>query len=277
MQESGFLAADDSAKIYWQGVRPSDDIRGLILVSHGLGEHIGRYEHLAAFLLEKGFAVCGPDHRGHGRTDGRRGHVLSFDRYIRDFKIFRDATVSRIPGLKIFLLGHSMGGLIAAHYALAHPSDFDCLILSSAALKVKIDASPVKLALGRFFSKVLPGLTMSNGLDPNMVSHDQEVVKKYIDDPLVHDRVSARWYTSFTAAIAAAQARAGELKMPALVMQSSEDKLVDPEGAREFFGKLGSKDKTLRYWDGFYHEMFNEIEKAKVYQFLLDWLEKHLA
>jgi len=277
MQESGFLPADDGAKLYWQGVRPESETRGLVLISHGLGEHIARYDHLAAFLAEKKFAVFGPDHRGHGRSDGRRGHVLAFDRYLRDFKIFRDDTVARFPGQKIFLLGHSLGGLIAVHYALAHPADFDCLVLSSAALKVKIEASPLKLALGRFFSKVIPGLSMSNGLDPNMISHDPEVVKKYIDDPLVHDRVSARWYTSFISAIAEAQARAGEMKMPALVMQSGEDRLVDPEGAREFFQKLGSPDKTLKYWEGFYHEMFNEVEKAKVYQFLLDWLEKHLA
>jgi alpha-beta hydrolase superfamily lysophospholipase len=277
VEESGFLAAKDGNKIYWQGWMPSDSIRGLILVSHGLGEHIARYGHLAEFLNNKGFAVFGSDHCGHGRSSGKRGHILSFDNYIQDYKLFRDSIVARFSGKQSFLLGHSLGGLIAVHYVLAHPSDFNGLIISSAALKIKIEANPVKLALGRFFSKFLPGITMGNELDPHMISHDQDVVKKYISDPLVHDRVSARWFTCFTAAIAQAQARAAEIKMPALVMQSSEDKLVDPDGAREFFEKLGSSDKTLKYWEGFYHEMFNEVEKQKPYEFLLNWLDRHLA
>ena len=277
MQESGFLAAQDGTRIYWQGWRPASEPRAFICIAHGVGEHIERYAHLASFLNEKGFAVFGCDHRGHGRSDGKRGHVLSFDEYIKDYKIFRDSVSSRFSGKKSCLLGHSLGGLIAVHYALAHPADFDCLVLSSAAVKVIIDANPVKIALGKFFSKVLPELTMGSGLDANMISRDKEVVKKYVNDPLVHDRVSARWFTSFVAAIDQANARAGEIKLPALVMQSSEDKLVDPSGAREFFARLGSSDKTLQYWEGFYHEMFNETEKDKVYQFLLNWLEKHLA
>ena len=110
-----------------------------------------------------------------------------------------------------------------------------------------------------------------------ILSHDKEVVKRYIEDPLVHDRVSARWFTSFVSAIKEAQRRAREIMIPILVMQSGEDGLVAPDGAREFFEKLGSKDKALKYWDGFYHEMFNEVEKEKAYQFLLEWIERHLS
>jgi len=277
MEESGLLSAADGNKTYWQGWTPGGEFRALVIISHGLGEHIARYARLAQFLNQKGFAVFGADHRGHGRSRGKRGHVLAFEQYVADLKGFRDSVAGRFAGKKSFLLGHSLGGLIAVHYALAHPSDFDGLALSSAALKVKIEASPVKLALGRFFSRALPGVTMSNELDPNMISHDQQEVRKYVDDPLVHDRVSARWYTSFISAIDRAQSRAGELKIPALVMQSGDDKLVDPDGAKEFFAKLGGPDKTLKYWEGFYHEMFNEIERQKVYDFLREWLEKHLA
>ncbi len=277
MEESGFLAGNDGSRIYWRGFLPSGEIRAVLFIAHGLGEHIGRYEHLAGFLNQAGFAVFGTDHRGHGRSDGKRGHIMSFDQYLNDYKVFRDSVIARLAGKKSFLLGHSLGGLIATHYTLAYPNDFSGLILSSAALKAKIEASPVKLALGRFFSKVLPGITMSNELDPNMISHDPEAVKKYIDDPLVHDRVSARWFTSFVAAIDQAQARAGEIRVPILVMQSGEDKLVDPDGAKEFFEKVKSPDKTLKYWEGFYHEMFNEPEKDKPYQLLREWLEKRLG
>jgi len=277
MQETGFVSSKDGARIFWQGFKPSGEIRALVLISHGLGEHIGRYEHLSAFLESRGYAVFGSDHRGHGRSEGKRGHILRFEQYLDDYKVFRDSVVERFPAKKSFLLGHSLGGLIAVHYVLKYPADFSGLILSSSALKVKIEANQVKLALGRFFSKVLPGITMSNELDPNFISHDQDVVKKYIDDPLVHDRVSARWFTSFVSAIEQAQSRASEIKIPILVMQSGDDRLVDPEGAREFFEKVSSQDKTLKYWDGFYHEMFNEIEKDIVYQFLLEWLESRVS
>jgi len=277
MQESGLIKSWDGTQIYWQGWRPKGEIRGLILISHGLGEHIDRYADLAGFLNQKGFAVFGCDHRGHGKSGGKRGHIMSFDEYIRDVKLFRDSVVDRFPGKKKFLLGHSMGGLIAVHYQLERPNDFDRVVLSSPALKNIIEVNPFVAAIGRVMSRILPGTSLSNKLDPNMISHDPEVVKKYINDPLVHDRVSTRWFVCFVAAMAEAHRRAGEIKVPILVMQSSEDKLVHPAGAREFFSELGSKDKTLQYWEGFYHEMFNEVGKEKAYQFLLDWLNQHLA
>ena len=170
-----------------------------------------------------------------------------------------------------------MGGLIATMWALRQPEGLAGLVISSAAYAVKIDANPIKLALGRFFSKYLPALTMGNELDPNMVSRDKDIVRKYIDDPLVHDRVSARWFTSFTGAIEEVNARAGELKVPILIMQSGEDSLVDPEGAPKFHAKVGSQDNTLKIWEGFYHEMFNEPEKQEVYSYALEWLDKHLG
>ena len=277
MQESGFLSSKDGIKIYGQGLMPGDKPRALIFIAHGLGEHIGRYADLADYLTSKGFAVFGIDHRGHGKSQGRRGHILSFDQYIEDYKTFRDSVVSRFPSQKSFLLGHSLGGLISVHYVLKYPLDFSGLVLSSPALKIKVEVNPIKQALGKVFSRLIPGVSMSNGLDPNLLSHNPEVVNNYINDPLVHDRVSARWFICFTGAIEEAQARAQEIKIPILVMQSSEDRIVDPGGSKEFFGKIASSDKNLKNWEGFYHEMFNEFDKSKVYQFFGDWLEKHIA
>ncbi len=276
MEESGFIDSFDGTKLYWKGWSADKSPRALILIAHGLGEHIGRYEHLGKFLAEKGFLVFGSDHRGHGRSEGKRGHIMSFDEYVRDYKIFRDFIQEKIGEEKSFLIGHSMGGLIAVHYVLNYPDDFSGLILSSPALRVEVSAGKVKQALGKFFSKYLPSLTMSNGLDPNFISRDPEVVKRYIEDELVHDRVSARWFTSFISAIDEAQRRAGEIKLPLLVMQSGADKLVVPDGAKEFYEKAQSQDKTLKIWEGFYHEMFNEPEKEEVFKFLLEWLEAHL-
>jgi alpha-beta hydrolase superfamily lysophospholipase len=270
--EQGQYQGTAGLSIFWQAWLP-EPAHTVFLLAHGLGEHSGRYTHVADSFSGKGYAVFALDHRGHGKSAGKRGHVEKFADYIADLDLLRHRAAEQFSGKKIFLLGHSLGGLIAAHYALAHPDELSGLLTSSAAFKVKIEANPVKLALGRFFSKHLPGLTMGNELDPNYVSRDPAVVKAYLADPLVHDRVSARWFTEFVAAIAEVQARAPELRMPLLVMQSGDDKLVAPEGAREFFDKAGSADKTLKLWPGFFHEMFNEPEKAEVMNFTSEWLD----
>jgi len=227
--------------------------------------------------VDRDLAVFALDHRGHGQSAGRRGHVSRFSDYLSDLDALRGRVSERIRDLPLFLLGHSMGGLIATRYAELYGQGLDGLILSSAALRIEVNEPAIKLALGRLFSKLLPGVTMSNGLDPNHVSRDPEAVRAYVNDPLVHDRVSARWFTEFTAAIEAAQEQAHQLSLPVLVMQSGADRLVAPAGSREFFDRLTVEDKTLKFWEGFFHEMFNEPEKAEVIAFTLDWIEKRLG
>lgn len=270
--EQGRFEGRGGVSIFWHAWLPSEAPAAVLMLAHGLGEHLGRYQQVAEFFVGQGYAVFALDHRGHGRSGGKRGHVERFADYLADLDLLRRRVGESFPGKKIFLLGHSLGGLIAAHYALAHQPELSGLITSSAAFKVKIEANAVKLALGGFFSRHWPSLTMSNELDPNHISRDPAVVKAYISDPLVHDRVSARWFTEFTAAIEQAQARAPELKLPLLVMQSAADQLVVPEGASEFYAKAGSRDKTLKLWPGLYHEMFNEPEKAEVMKFTSEWL-----
>lgn len=273
--ESGKFTGAGGMEIFWQ-CWPTENPRAVCLIAHGLGEHLGRYEHVAAALGERGIGAFALDHAGHGRSGGKRGHVLSFNWYLADLDALRKKAEEKFPPLPCFLLGHSLGGLIAARYAEKRGNGLSGLILSSAALRVEVDAPALKLAAGRFFSKVLPGLSMSNGLNPDFLSHDPQVVAAYVSDPLVHNRVSARWFTEFTAAIESAQAEAGRITFPVLVMQSGEDKLVAPQGAKEFFDRLTVADKTLQIWDGFYHEMFNEVEKEKPISFLLSWIENHL-
>jgi len=272
--EDGQFQGGGGLSIYWQAWLP-EPAHTVLLLAHGLGEHSGRYAHVAKYFSDRGYAVFALDHRGHGQSAGKLGHVDRFTDYLADLDVLRHRAADRFPGKKIFLLGHSLGGLIAARFALAHPTELSGLITSSAAYKVVINANPVKLALGRFFSKYVPTLTMGNELDPNGVSRDPAVVKAYIEDPLVHDRVSARWFTEFVAAVAEAQAQAPSLKMPVLIMQSGADTLVAPEGAKEFFDRVGSPDKTLKLWPGFFHEMFNEPEQAQVLDFTSGWLDAH--
>jgi alpha-beta hydrolase superfamily lysophospholipase len=271
--EQGKFDGTGEVEIFWQAWLP-DNPRAVVIVSHGLGEHSSRYAPLARRFLERDLAVFALDHRGHGRSGGKRGHVLRFDEYLRDLDLFRRRVDERFGNRPRFLLGHSLGGLIAARYAEDQAGNLTGLILSSAALRVDVNAPALKLALGRAMSKILPGLTLGNELDPNMISHDRQVVQDYIDDPLVHDRVSARWFTEFTAAIERVQEQAHTLSLPVLVMQSGDDKLVAPRGAQEFFDRLTVADKTLQYWPGFYHEMFNEVERDRPIDFALQWIEK---
>jgi acylglycerol lipase len=276
--EEGKFVGMGGVEIFWQGWIP-DTVRAACIVCHGLGEHSGRYAHVAAALGEHDLAAFALDHRGHGRSGGKRGHVGSFAEYIGDLDAFRRRIDERFGDLPRFLIGHSLGGLIAATYAESHGAGLAGLILSSAALRVDVDAPAIKLALGRLFSKLLPTIAMSNGLDPHQVSRDPAVVAAYIADPLVHDRVSARWFTEFTAAIDAVQEHAGDIPIPVLVMQSGADRLVAPRGAQEFFDRLTVASKNLKYWDGFYHEMFNELpdDRAQAIGLMIKWIEERLG
>jgi len=274
--QEGTFVGTGGVEIFWRAWLP-DNLRAVVIISHGLGEHSNRYSWLAERMVEKDLAAFALDHRGHGRSGGRRGHILSFNEYLQDLDGFRRQVEDRFSSLPRFLLGHSMGGLIAARYTEDMGAGLTGLILSSAALRVDVDEPAIKLALGRVMSKIFPALTLGNGLDPNMISHDRKVVEDYINDPLVHDRVSARWYTEFTAAIETVQERAGKIAIPTLVMQSAEDKLVAPRGAQEFFDRLTVADKAFQSWPGFYHEMFNEVERDKPLALTLQWIEKHLT
>jgi len=274
-EEDGSFIGAGGVEIFWRCWLP-DTIRAVCIICHGLGEHSGRYAQVAADLGVKDLASFALDHRGHGRSGGKRGHVNSFSEFLSDLDTFRRQVEERFAELPRFLIGHSMGGLIAARYAEGHGTGLSGLILSSAALRVDVDAPAIKLALGRLFSKLLPSLTMSNELDPNLISRDRKVVEEYINDPLVHDRVSARWFTEFTAAIEEVQEHANDISIPVLVMQSGDDELVAPRGAQEFSDRLTVEDGALKVWEGFYHEMFNEVERDKPVSFMIEWIEKHL-
>lgn len=273
--ESGTFTGCGGIEIYWQAWLP-DTIRAVCIIAHGLGEHSGRYEHVAHALVEHDLACFALDHRGHGQSGGKRGHILSFEEFENDLETFRRQVEGRFPDMPVFLIGHSMGGLIAASYAITKGQGLAGLVLSSAALRVDVDEPAIKLALGKLFSKILPGVTMSNGLDPDYISHEPDVVEKYKNDPLVHDRVSARWFTEFQKAIEKVHELAHEICVPALIMQSGDDKMVNPSGAREFYDRLTVEDSSLQYWEGFYHEMFNETDKQKPISFMIEWIEKRL-
>jgi acylglycerol lipase len=253
--------------------------KGVVVIAHGLGEHSGRYSNIIEKLRGKGISFYALDHRGHGRSGGKRGHVMSFMEYVYDLKLLIDFVKMDNKKLPLILLGHSMGGVISIKYALAYPEDVSGLILSSAGLVTVLEVPRWKESLGRFFSRNIPGLTMPSGLPPEFISRDAAVVEAYKNDPLVHDKVSTRWFTEFTNASKECLSRASELDMPLLLFHGIDDKLVDYRGTERVYEAAASKDKTLYLFEGLYHEAMNELpeDRNRVLDVVGKWILKRVV
>jgi alpha-beta hydrolase superfamily lysophospholipase len=278
-EKVGTLTSADGVKIFFRHY-PAESERARMVIAHGLGEHSGRYRNVVERMLPKGISVWVPDHRGHGQSEGKRGHVLNFVQYLADLRLSVElAGESRPGGMKCFLLGHSMGGLIALYFAQQYPGFIDGVVASSPALGMAIEIPAVKKILGSLMSFIWPAMTMGNELDAGIVSHDPEVVRAYKTDPLVHDRVSARFFTEFLAAMETVYAQASALKVPTLLQVAGDDQLVNARSSVKFFKQLGLEDKTLHVYEGRYHEIYNEGEdlRRQVLEDLEDWLETHLG
>lgn len=263
---------DNLAVQHWplpDDVRP----RGVVLLVHGLGEHAGRYDRVARRLAEWGFEVRGYDQFGHGESGGARGALSSDTRLLDDLGEMVEAARTRTPdGLPLILLGHSMGGLVAAQYAAAHPGTIDALVLSSPALGTRVRGW--RRFLLRTLPRFAPNLRVGNGLQTRWLSHDPEVERAYLADPLVHDRISARLARYITEGGSEVVAQASRWKVPTLLMYAGADRLVDPAGSRAFAAAAPADRVTTRCFDGLYHEIFNEQEAQPVFDCLQHWLDE---
>lgn len=247
-----------------------------IVLMHGLGEHSGRYQHVAAFFCARGFAVRAYDHRGHGRSGGARGDVPQEDTLLNDaVQVIADWNQKRgASAAPPFLLGHSMGGLFAARFAVAQLLPLSGLILSSPALALPLSA-PQKLLL-KILSTIAPGLAVGNGLKQRYLSHDTAVVEAYRNDPLVHNKITARLLLAMLAAIAVAKRDAKLLQIPTLLVFAGDDHLVDPAGSPAFFKSLKRGVGTLHCYEHLYHEIFNELDAQSVFADVGNWLETQI-
>jgi lysophospholipase len=271
-----FTAADGLrlARLVW---RPPDEARAAVAVVHGYGEHGGRYAQLAEELAATGLTVSAYDLRGHGRSAGRRGHVRRFVEYLDDTALFLDGARREAAGRPLFLLGHSMGGLIAASYAEQRPvDDLTGLVLSAPFLRLAIPVTGAKLFAARVASFVVPTLDVGNSLDASGLSHDGEVVDAYRTDPLNHSVATARWATEMLAAQRHALSAAGSIRLPLLVMVGDDDAVADPAAGRELFAAASSADKTLRRYPGYFHEIFNETGRDVPVADLTAWLQERV-
>ena len=251
-----------------EGLRP----RGIVLLVHGLGEHAGRYDHVARHLNEWGFAVRGYDQYGHGESDGVRGTIPTFARLTDDLADIIDSTRARLGrDVPLIVLGHSLGGLVAARLLATAPDSANALVLSSPALDAGLSTWQKRLL--RVLSRIAPRLTLGNGLDPDFLSHDPDVVAAYRADPRVHKRISLRLARFIADSGPAVLARAGEWKVPTLLLYAGLDKLVDPAGSRAFAAAAPASAVTARCFKDLFHELFNELQSERVFEALRDWLD----
>lgn len=246
--------------------------RGMLLVLHGLGEHSGRYGHLARQLNGWGFSVCGFDQYGHGESDGPRGALSSPTRLLDDLADVVARTRAALPpALPLILLGHSMGGLVSCLAVASRPLGLQGLVLSSPALDPGL--SRFQKLLLSLLLRVAPDLRVGNGLDARFISHDPEVVAAYRADPLVHDRITARLARFIADGGQAVQTHARQWALPTLLMYAGRDRLVDPQGSRDFAAAAPSAVVSVRCFPDLYHEIFNEAEAGPVFDCLKAWLD----
>lgn len=252
---------------------PDGDPIGTVVIAHGINEHGGRYEHVAERLVRDGWLVGIPDHRGHGLSGGRRAAVERYDDWITDLDGYIRGVLVDAPR-PLFLLGHSLGGLIATVYALRHQHSLDGLILSSPAVMPPTDVSPAAMRAGRFLSRWMSNLPVVS-LHLDAISRDPAVVQAYRDDPLVHvGRMRARTGAEALEAIAEVRGGIARLTLPVLLLQGTVDRLVDPGAAAWVDANISSSDRTLHIYEGLYHEVFNEPERETVLDDLASWLKQ---
>ena len=268
--------ARGTSRLYRQSWLPEERLRAAILLVHGLGEHSGRYEYLAAHCTARGFAVHAIDHYGHGRSEGLKGHVERFSVYLDGLRALRDDLRENETDLPLYLLGHSMGGLIAAAFLGEDQASFRGCVLSGPALQSEAEPPALVMAFVRLISMLAPTAPLI-GLDPSGVSRDPEVVKAYVRDPLVHHgKASARLIAELSSAMRSTLASAPDIELPLLIMHGDADQLTSPAGSQALYDAAGSADKTLRLYAGLYHEIFNEPERDQVLAEMSTWLEDHL-
>ena len=273
-EKTDSFKSQDGLNIFYRHY-PSSNEKARIVIAHGLAEHSGRYGNVIERLFPKDISIWALDHRGHGQSDGPRGHISSFDEYLSDLNGMIEIAKTDVPeNIKCFLLGHSMGGLIALMFAFKNPDMIDGLVVSSPGLGMKVKVPSFKMVMGKIMSSIWPTLSLGNELDSSKISRDKEVVKKYDNDPLRHGKVSARWFTEFLATMEKAHRLAPTMKLPILMQVAGNDHLVDAQASKLFYKKLTVEDKTLHFYDGLYHEVYNELEpdRKQVLDDLENWI-----
>src|ERR687890_2810260 len=270
----GTFAGHGNLPLFYQVWRPSEP-RAVLVNLHGLGDHSGLYPSLANHFPPRGIALYAYDMRGNGRSPGQRAYLRSWEEYRGDLRAFLVKVREWEGNVPVFLLGNSLGGLVVLDYALRHPEELAGVIAAAPPLG-KVGVPPFLMALGRVMSRVWPRFSLEVGMDLSGLARDPKVIEAVLADPLFHRRGTARLSTEVTAAISRVQAHAGELAVPVLILHGAEDRMVPPDGSREFFSKLRYPDREFREYPGGYHGLFDDRDWQTVVSDVEQWLDLHL-
>ncbi len=274
---NGFFVSQEGFNLYYRGWLPKQSPSAIIFIIHGLAEHSGRYAETATFLAKENYCVFCYDHQGHGFSEGRRGYIRHFATYTRDLASFIKITSEKYQHIPIFILGHSVGGTIAIDYCIENQGNIDGLLLSAPTLLKGESIKKWQVILAKILSIIAPKVGVDR-LDSSTISKDPAVVSAYCNDQLVYTgKLSARLGSEILKRMESLPQEMNKIKLPVLIMQGSEDKLVYPEGSKKTYQMVSSTDKTLRIYEGLYHEIMNEPEKDIVYKDISEWIGKRLS
>jgi alpha-beta hydrolase superfamily lysophospholipase len=254
---------------------PGEHLKAVIILIHGLGEHIQRYNEWAEMFNARGIGFAGVDLPGHGRSDGRRGHIKSYALIEEIADMLISESRKTFPGVPVFLYGHSMGGGIVLDYLLRKKPKVKGAVVTSPWLRLSVVPDKFKLRLAAVMKHIMPGLVMSTGLVPSQLSHDDKLVEDYSNDPLVHFRISVALFYGTIRAARQSLANAAELATPVLLLHGSDDSITSPEGSREFAEKTDLAE--FRIFEGGFHALHCEHFREEVFTVIIDWIEKRLA
>jgi alpha-beta hydrolase superfamily lysophospholipase len=273
--ESKFKASQD-VELYQQWWTPRSDIQGVVVICHGIAEHSGRYDHVARFLCGRGYQVGSFDLRNHGRSGDHSIFVNAFDDYVADLDVFVTRARQTASGKPLFLLGHSMGGTIVILYTITRKPDFlNGIVVTAPAVKISDDISPLLVKISGVLSALAPRLKTIT-LDSASISHDPEVMKRYDSDPLNYrGGLPARTGAELNGAVKRIQTNMEAITLPILIGHGTQDKLADINGSRFLYQRVSSSDKTLKTYEGYYHEIMNEIGKEVVLNDIATWMDAH--
>lgn len=272
-----FFQAPDGTKLFQTQLVPPN-ARAAVLVIHGYADHAGRYRRLMEDLAKAGYAAFAMDYRGHGRAGGRRCWVDRFDDYLGDLRTFHDRVRAKVGSLPLFIVAHSHGALVSATWLTAPGAPtIDGLALSSPYFQLAIEPSRFQLFQAKVMGRLIPTLSIKSPLTVEALSSDVEWQKSTEADPLYERIVCARWFHASNEAQAALWDRLPGLKLPTLVLQGGADSIASPKGAERYVERVGSSDKRLIKYEGFRHEVFNEVDRARPVGDLITWLDAHTA
>jgi len=273
MNENIFPINDD-IKLYTKNWQPEKNVKAVIIIIHGLAEHVDRYDHVGNYFSLLGYAVEAYDLRGHGKSEGEKAYIDSILEYVSDLQNYVNHIKLKHPGKHIFLLGHSMGGEIACLYSIKYQTEISGLILSGAVIKISDDISPLLQKLSGFIAAIFPRLPTTK-IDSSGISRDKNIVELYDDDPLVYrGGTLARTGSEIIKGTKHIKKNMKQITIPVLIMHGTSDRLADPEGSSQLYNGVNSEDKTLKLYENYYHEILNEPEKERVLQDIIKWLDE---